>query len=419
MFALAVSLTAVRYARPALRYAASHALVAVFVLTAIAALGLEWALVRSDLSLRYVAEHTAKNLPPAYRIAALWTGPAGAMLCLALMVSGAATAAIVGGRSQHVADRPYALATLPAVVVALLTASALAVPPFERLAWLPLEGSGMLPRLQTPLGVLRPALALAGYALLVVPAALALDAIVARRTGSAWWSSLSRWLLAAWIVQSVALALGLWGALREPSWLGFWGHSALVWGVLPPWLVTSASLVATRRRRPRAGRLTSWTLVAGGLAVAIGLAGGRAKRSHTVTLGQGQSASLRDGFGAQWTFAQQGVSAFRAVNREITGVTLEGVREEGGAADRRVLLVTERRQSVDSHGEEIFEPVVTMAVASGLFQDVALTLQRTMPGGVAELHIEFRPLASWLWAGCALVIVAGAAAWIRSLGRGA
>jgi cytochrome c biogenesis factor len=399
------------------RHTASQALVVAFALTALAALGLEWALLRSDLWLRYVAEHTARNLPVGYRLAALVTGPAGALLVLALMVSGSATAAIIGGRTLQIADRPWALVTLAVAVVALLAPSAMAVSPFERLAWLPLEGSGMLPRLQTPTGVLRPLLGLSAIAMLVVPAALAVDALVRRSTGPEWWSFMTRWLLAAWVVQSVALALGFWGVLREPSWPQLWGREALLWGSLPPWLLTAACLVFTQRRRPRprASRLAGWTLAAGALAVAVGLAGSRVARSYTVALGQGQVVALRDTFGAEWTFAQQGVSAFRMENREVTAVTLEGVRQGG----RRVLLVTERRQSVDSRDEEIFEPVVTIAVASGPLQDIAVTLERTLPGDVAELRVEFRPFESWIWVGCALVITAGLVAWVGSSPRDA
>lgn len=377
-------------------------------LSAIAALGVEWALLRSDLWLRYVAENTALNLPVAYRLAALVTGPAGALLVLALMVSGGAAAAIIGARTLRIADRPWALVTLAAAVVALLAASALAASPFERLAWLPLEGSGMLPRLQTPTGVLRPILGLAAIALLVVPAALAVDALVRRSTGAEWWSFMTRWLLVAWVVQGAALALGLWGLLREPSWPQLWGREALFWGLLPPWLLTAACLVVTRRRRRRATRLVVWALAAGALAVAIGLVGGGRARTYTVTLGQGESTSLRDAFDWEWTFAQQGVSAFRASNWEVTAVTLEGVSEGG----RRVLLVTERRQSVDSRDEEIFEPVVTRAVAGGPLQDIAVTLERTLPGDTAELRIEFRPFESWIWVGCALILSAGLAALI-------
>lgn len=381
-----------------------------FALTAIAVLGLELALLRSDLWLRYVAEHTARNLPAGYRMAALVTGPAGALLVLALMASGSATAAIVAGRSVRIADRPWALATLAAAVVVLLVASALAVPPFERLAWLPLEGSGMLPRLQTPTAVLRPLVGLAAHAMLVVPAALALDALVRRSTGLEWWSFMTRWLLAAWVVQSVALALGLCAALREPSWPQSWGRESLLWGLLPTWLLTAACLAVTRRRRPRGSRLAVWILAAGALAIAVGLVGGRSARTYTVTLGQGESTALRDAFDWEWTFAQQGVSAFRAGNWEVTAITLEGVSEGG----RRVLLVTERRQSVDSRDEEILQPVVTMAVASSPLQDIAVTLERTLPRDAAELRIEFRPFQFWIWVGCALVITAGLVAWVGS-----
>ncbi|HEV8363653.1 MAG TPA: hypothetical protein VGQ52_09050 [Gemmatimonadaceae bacterium] len=360
-------------------------------LTTVATLGLALALVRSELSLKYVAQHTTTNLPTLYKAGALFAGAAGRRLAFGLLLSACATAAVGPGKR---APRAWSLAALALVVFAALAWSALGAPPFSRLPWQLTEGSGLAPRLQNPLLFTQQPLRLLGYALILVPAPLSLD--IALRP------LLSRWVLAAWLCLMAALLLGQPQSLQVIGLL----LTTLVLP-LPPlrhqWWPSS--------RRGVFALTTATLLVA--MFAALALFAARWERQYTVSLGQGESTTLPDAFGREWTLAQQGVSAFRAENREITAVTIEATRDNG----EPTILVTERRQSVDSRGEEIAEPVVVPGRRHGLAQEVAVRLARTLPGDAAELRVGFRPFKSGLSAAYLLLIGIGFALWISASKR--
>jgi len=177
------------------------------------------------------------------------------------------------------------------------------------------------------------------------------------------------------------------------------------------WAVTSIALL-DRRVRPRIIRVAAAMLLLGAALTGIGAGVRLYRTAHRLSLGQGVSTTLRDAYGAPWNFAQQGVSTFRAGNREVIAVALEATRAPGR---RSVLLVSERSQYVDSRDEEIGEPVVQAAVRSDLLQDVAVSLVRPMPNNSAELRVVFTPLGAWVWCGCALLVAGGLAVWVASL----
>ncbi len=215
-------------------------------------------------------------------------------------------------------------------------------------------------------------------------------------------STLSRWLLAAWLCQLTAITLG------TPPWLAL--------GCL---LLATAALALPELRRqwwPRSRRGVYVLAVALALAVvlaAVSSIAARGAKRYEVSLGQGESTRLRDAFGREWTLAQQGVSAFRAQNREVIAVTIEAVR--GGQA--RMLLVSERRQAVDSRGEEIAEPVVVTGRKRGLVQEIAVRLERPLPNDAAALRVDFRPLKSGLSAAYVLLVATGLGLWMSVVRR--
>lgn len=356
-----------------------------------ATLGLALALVRSDLSLKYVAEHTTTNLPTLYKAGALFAGAAGRRLAFALLLSACATA--VATRTER-APRAWSLAALAVALFGTLAWSTLGAPPFERLQWQLADGRGLAPRLQNPLLFTQEPLLLLGYALMLVAAALTLDA--ARR------ATLSRWVLAAWLCLIMALALG------PPQALAVAGLT----------LTTAVLLLPSPRDQwwPHSRRgvvsLATATVLAAVFA-SVSVLAARWTSAHKVSLGQGESAKVRDAFGREWILAQQGVSAYRSENHEITAVTIEARRD--GAEP--TLLVTERRQSVDARGEEFAEPVVVSGRKHGLAQDVAVRLERTLPGDAAELRVAFQPFKSALIAAYVLLMATGAALWIGALRR--
>ena len=349
------------------------------------------ALVRSELSLRYVAEHTTTNLPTLYKAAALLAGAAGRCLAFALLLS--ACAAAVATPSART-PRAWSLAALAVALFATLAWSTLGAPPFERLQWQLADGRGLAPRLQNPLLFTQEPLFLLGCALMLVAAVLALDA--ARR------GTLSRWVLAAWLCLIVALALG------PPRPLAVVGLA----------LTTAVLLLPAPRYQwwPYSRRGVISVATATVLAVVfacVSVLAARWTSQHKVSLGQGESAKLRDAFGREWSLAQQGVSAYRSENHEITAVTIEARRD----GREPVLLVTERRQSVDGRGEEIAEPVVVSGRRHSLAQEVSVRLERTLPGDAAELRVDFQPLKSGLSAAYLLLTATGLVLWIGALRR--
>lgn len=359
-------------------------------LTGVAALGLTLALVRSDLSLRYVAEHTTTNLPTLYKAAALLAGDAGRRLAFALTLSACAASAMIPLARSRAGWSTTALALM---LLAVLAWSTLGAPPFERLPWQVADGRGLDPRLQNPLLFVREPVLLVGYALTLVAAAHALDADQRAR--------LSRWIIPAWLAQLVAFSLG-----------------SRQWPALAAWLSTTLLLMPTSLRREwwpakrRGAHLLTVTIITAGGLFAIGAIAARMAKPYTVTLGQGESTKVRDAYGREWTFTQQGVSAFREENREVTAITLEATRNTRG-----IILVTERRQPVDSRGEETAEPLVVAGRKHGLDQEVAVTLLRTLPDDAAELRVDFRPLKSLQTAAYLLLFAAGVAAWAGALRR--
>ncbi|HJU73090.1 MAG TPA: hypothetical protein VJ717_05040 [Gemmatimonadaceae bacterium] len=374
-------------------------------LVAIATLGLAVALVQADLSVRYVAEQTTLNLPVSYRLSALCSGDAGQRLAFALMVACCAIVASRGHSGLGTGAR-WTPMMIALVVLAAVTWAALGSP-LARLPWQPLEGRGMLPQLRTPLAAAVPPVTLLAHAILVVTLPLALDAGRLARV--------TPWLIAAWFSAGTAITGGLALADRDParnSALGLAGPTtfAMWWGVtlillLPP----------TRGWWWPAGKPLRRALVAaalvGGALIAVSLAGRRNAVVHTAILGQGESGRFADAFDSDWSLAQQGVSIFRDGDADVTAVTVEAQRVGGSAHE---LLVPEWRQFLDSRGEEVFGPLSLPAIARSARQDIVVTMVRPMPNA-ARLRIEFRPLASWLWIGCALVLGAGAAAWLTSL----
>lgn len=363
----------------------------IFFFVAVATLGLTLALVRSELSLKYVAEHTTTNLPTLYKAGALFAGTAGSRLAFALLLSACAAALVT---PPVRASRAWSLAALALAVFVALAWSALAAPPFERIQWRLADGRGLAPQLQNPLLFTQQPLLLLGYALMLVAAAQSLDA--------GRWPLLSRWLLPAWLCLVAALALG---PLQTPGVVGLVLATAVV--LLP----------SLRHQWWPASRRAAYALITAILLAAVlagvALFGARRGREYTVSLGPGESTKLRDAFGREWSLAQQGVSAFRTENREITAVTIEATRASG----ERTLLVSERRQSVDSRGEEIAAPVVVAGRKHGLVQEMAVRLERTLPNDAVELRVGFRPLMSGVSAAYLLLVATGLGLWITLVRR--
>lgn len=185
------------------RRSAERALLASALAAAGATAALSALLLTGDVTISYVARSIARNVPAPYRLAAIWSLPAGAVLPTAVLVAVAGVIATARARSS------LGLAAAGAIVMALCAAS-LAAAPFAVLPWVPTEGLGLSPALQHPWSVV-------GHASLSVAVALGATGVMLAADQLADGVPDVRRTRTASIVTGAALAVlavAMWAAAR-------------------------------------------------------------------------------------------------------------------------------------------------------------------------------------------------------------
>lgn len=161
--------------------------------------------------------------------------------------------------------------------------------------------------------------------------------------------------------------------------------------------IALARLVARNRRR-----YGGYIVHAGIVILFAAFAGMAFRAEHDVTLADGESFTTTDPYGRSWTFTNDGLSQYKVLNREVVAVSLRP-EMEGRALP---LLISEKRQHVDSRGNPTFQPSTEVGIHYSARQDVYLVLAGVI-GNRAEVRINFNPLVMWVWAGGLLMAVGG------------
>ena len=236
---------------------------AVFVaagLTTVAAGAVIYAFFDRDFSIRYVAEHSSSDLPPLYTLAGLWAGQAGSLLFWAWIISVATVVIVLQGAKQNREQVPYVVAVMMAILAYFLGIVAFASNPLEKMPLALSEGMGLNPLLRTSDMISHPTSLLLGYALLAVPFAFAMAALITGRLDDWWIRSTRRWTLIAWFFLTVGNLLGMLWAYRVLGWGGYWGWDPVENASLMPWLVATAYLHSVMIQQRR-GMLKTWNMV--------------------------------------------------------------------------------------------------------------------------------------------------------------
>jgi cytochrome c-type biogenesis protein CcmF len=259
------------------RWAVARALLAgAAVLGAVAVGLLGVALWRVDTTLIEVATTTSRATAAPLRLAALWGGPAGSLLCFAALT---AVVAAVGARRL----RAFGLVAVAAPVAALLAVATLARP-FRSATLAPLDGMGLVPVLRRTSMLVHPPVVYAGLALTLLAAAIGV-ADLAGHADEAQRRLGRRTALVAWSLLAVGMVLGSRWAHREVGWGGVWAWDPVEDAALLPWLALTGGI---HRRSPgwwagagllafagtwatRSGRLVSVHAFSGQGAVGTGL----------------------------------------------------------------------------------------------------------------------------------------------------
>ncbi len=172
-------------------------------------------------------------------------------------------------------------------------------------------------------------------------------------------------------------------------------------------------LIARNRRR-----YGGYIVHLGVVVVFAAFAGLAFKREFDLTLKAGDTKTVTDAWGHQWSFVSQGISRYNVLNREVTAIALDVSRDgkpEG-------VITSEKRQHVDSRGVPTFEPSTEVGIKGSFRQDVYVVLAgvRTVglaavgtgllggaPIDTAEIRVTFNPLVRWVWLGGALMAIGG------------
>ncbi len=225
----------------------------------IAGLALVMAALGNDFSVAYILHHSNRDLPIAYKFAALWSGQEGSLLFWAWLLS---TYALVL-RLRYKVDpqlTAYASAIIAAVQVFFLLLINFAANPFGLVSGqIPPDGNGLNPLLQYPEMVIHPPMLYLGYVGVTVPFAFALGALIMKYPGEKWIHITRRWTMVAWLFLTCGIFLGAHWAYAVLGWGGYWGWDPVENASLLPWLTMTAFLHSVMMQEKR-GMMKMWNM---------------------------------------------------------------------------------------------------------------------------------------------------------------
>jgi len=202
--------------------------------TIIAFVSLIYLMVVGDTSLKYVAEHIAPmSAGIEYKIAAVWAGQAGGLLLWALELQLVSSAI-------SIKKQPGANMIL-AFIITALTAMVILNNPFAIST--NIIHSGLNPILQNKIMLIHPPMLFLGYALLAMPFAVTLGALI-ENDYIKWQANVKIWLILSAIALTAGNGFGAIWAYRTFGWGGFWSWDPVENTSFVPWVLSIASLHA-------------------------------------------------------------------------------------------------------------------------------------------------------------------------------
>src|SRR2546422_3377818 len=245
--------------RAELQQGARHATFALFAALVVAVVSLEVAIFRHDFSLESVGASTSRNLPTFYLWSALYAGQKGSLLFWATVLSLFAALVQLMTSGRHRVYLPYVAAVTCAVAAFFISVMLFAANPFERLAFVPLDGRGMNPQPQNPGMGFHPPMLYLGYISITIPFAFAIGALLSKQLDTEWLTAIRKWTIVSWLFLSIGLLIGMWWAYVELGWGGYWAWDPVENAALLPWLVMTAFLHSVMIQEKR-GMLKKWNL---------------------------------------------------------------------------------------------------------------------------------------------------------------
>jgi cytochrome c-type biogenesis protein CcmF len=237
-----------------------NAVLAHFCLVTVAIFLLEYALVTSDFSLRYVVNTSTRASLVRYKIAGLWGSLEGSILLWEWLQALLAALVVARYSDRHRQLMPYVLAVLQGISAFFLLLMTFGVNPFARIFPVPPDGRGLNPLLEVTDMLIHPLLLYLGYVGFSVPFAFAMAALITGRLSEEWLTITRRWTVVAWLFLTGGIFYGGWWSYRTLGWGGYWAWDPVENASFMPWLTGTAfihSVMIQERKR----MLRVWNLV--------------------------------------------------------------------------------------------------------------------------------------------------------------
>ncbi len=258
-YAAIVGPLSARLRAPELFASARNGVLAVAALLTLASATLIAAFVTHDFSIRYVAEHSSRDMPLSLVAAAFYSGQQGSLLYWAWTLSLFSAIVVLQHRRTAREFMGYVIGTLMLVAGYFGLLLGFVASPFEKMPIVPAEGIGLNPLLYDSGMLYHPPMLLAGYMSWTVPFAFAIAALATGRLDAEWIRSTRRYALVAWAILGIGNLLGAWWAYRVLGWGGYWGWDPVENSAIMPWLVGTA-FIHSQMIQERRGMLKVWNL---------------------------------------------------------------------------------------------------------------------------------------------------------------
>ncbi|MFQ5656248.1 MAG: heme lyase CcmF/NrfE family subunit, partial [Candidatus Methylomirabilales bacterium] len=248
-----------RWEKFAVLESAHNAVLVHWVLVTVALVSLEYALITSDFSIKYVAANSSRNYPVWYRIAGLWGALEGSLLLWAWMQATLAAQVVLMYRRRHRDFLPYVSAVLMGISAFFVLVMLVPANPFSQQFPVPAEGRGLNPLLEDTSMLIHPLLLYSGYVGFTVPYAFAMAALITGRLREDWLYITRRWAVAAWMFLTAGIIYGGWWSYHVLGWGGYWAWDPVENASFMPWLTGTAYIHSVMIQEKR-GMLKVWNL---------------------------------------------------------------------------------------------------------------------------------------------------------------
>ncbi|MGH9340168.1 MAG: heme lyase CcmF/NrfE family subunit [Acidobacteriota bacterium] len=239
---------------------AENALVAQFLILAVASVCLWYLLFTDQFQVEYVAGYSSLAQPTIYKFTAFWGGQQGSLLLWSLVLGFFSFLAVTQNRHRHRQIMPYAASVMAGTCLFFASLVTFAANPFKTLGFVPPDGQGLNPLLQNWYMNIHPPMVYLGLVCLTIPFAFAMGALMSGRMDTSWIRMTRRWTLVSWIFLLAGFTLGGMWAYEELGWGGYWAWDPVENASFMPWLIATAfihSVMITEKK----GMLKNWNFI--------------------------------------------------------------------------------------------------------------------------------------------------------------